>query len=604
MTDRVVIDGASQPPMLAESDNVISSSHPSLESPQPSKEKSAKISFSQLSREIHATLPLGVYALKIIPFECQLDGGIFRALHLKVDLPPEKEEAFARWWQDFESRFDVRLHPTKDWATKGIDNLVRAVAGDTQILTTDAIPALDRRLEQFHRIPQIGNEQDPIPPIPLSRGADLTHLSFITIDPATTLDREDALYAERHIDDSIDLYISFIDVTWYARRGSAIDRHISARAFSVYGSYSAYPLLGREFSFGAGSFIPNEPRLAWTFQLKITQQGMIDNIQFYRSAVMSRGAFTVDEVQNELSSSSIDSAQVLRDLSEVAHRLSVWRRRTDDFVVVTPGEGKAARIVSECMITANIQAASLLEKEGREGVYTTYALPSQTQQEQLARRIRGGGVSVELNQFTNARDFSALWDSLRQAGQHGILSEMLDRFFPRSLYSSVPNNHQGIPARSYLRLKGNTYVGIVNQWIFEAFAEGKPPPFSSNELEKIGHRQNRLMRSYDSLAFQLRFMEMLRRNLARQGDLFTATITEIREKDILFEVDDEGFKKWGFARIDPESDSFERLSLSDKIHVTLLGFDRAENRFLFSLADFDRNDSEVASGLTSNDLTR
>jgi hypothetical protein len=181
---------------------------------------------------------------------------------------------------------------------------------------------------------------------------------------------------------------------------------------------------------------------------------------------------------------------------------------------------------------------------------------------------------------------------------------MLDRFFPRSLYSSVPNNHQGIPARSYLRLKGNTYVGIVNQWIFEAFAEGKPPPFSSNELEKIGHRQNRLMRSYDSLAFQLRFMEMLRRNLARQGDLFTATITEIREKDILFEVDDESFKKWGFARIDPESDSFERLSLSDKIHVTLLGFDRAENRFLFSLAGFDRTDGEVASGLTSHGPTR
>jgi hypothetical protein len=133
-----------------------------------------------------------------------------------------------------------------------------------------------------------------------------------------------------------------------------------------------------------------------------------------------------------------------------------------------------------------------------------------------------------------------------------------------------------------------------NQWIFEAFAEGKPPPFSSNELEKIGHRQNRLTRSYDSLAFQLRFMEMLRRNLARQGELFTATITEIREKDILFEVDDEGFKKWGFARIGPESDSFERLSLSDKIRVILKGFDRAENRFLFSLAGLDRIDSEVA----------
>lgn len=545
-------------------------------------ERASRFSFSQLIREIHATLPLGVYALKIIPFECQLDGGVFRALHLKVDIPPEKEAAFDRWWREFEARFEVRLHPTMEWATRGIDNLVRSIADDEQILSRAQLPALDRKLEQFHRIPQIGNISEPVPPIPLERGTDLTHLNFVTIDPATTLDREDALYAERKIDDSMDLYVSFIDVTWYALRGTAIDRHIASRAFSVYGSYSAYPLLGREFSFGAGSFVPNQPRLAWTFQFTISQQGMIEDMRFYRSAVKSRGAFTVDEVQQSLSSASDESAQVLRNLSEAAHRLSAWRRRSNDFIVITPGEGKAERIVSECMITANIQAAALLEKNGREGMYTTYAHPSFTQQEQLARRIKKVGVAVELEQFSNARAFSALWDALREAGQHGILSEMLDRFFPRSLYSSVPHNHQGIPARSYLRLKGNTYVGIVNQWIFESLAEEKPPPFSSEELEKIGHRQNRLMRSYDSLAFQLRFMEMLRRNLSRQGDVFKAAVSEIRDYEVLFEVDDEGFKKWGFARIDRNTPN---LSPEMEISVKLEGFDRKENRFLFSLVD-------------------
>lgn len=549
---------------------------------QKGSEKGARTSFSQLIREIHSTLPLGVYALKIIPFECQLDGGVFRALHLKVDIPPEKEAAFDRWWREFEARFEVRLHPTMEWATRGIDNLVRSIADDEQILSRAQLPALDRKLEQFHRIPQIGNISEPVPPIPLERGTDLTHLNFVTIDPATTLDREDALYAERKIDDSMDLYVSFIDVTWYALRGTAIDRHIASRAFSVYGSYSAYPLLGREFSFGAGSFVPNQPRLAWTFQFTISQQGMIEDMRFYRSAVKSRGAFTVDEVQQSLSSASDESAQVLRNLSEAAHRLSAWRRRSNDFIVITPGEGKAERIVSECMITANIQAAALLEKNGREGMYTTYAHPSFTQQEQLARRIKKVGVAVELEQFSNARAFSALWDALREAGQHGILSEMLDRFFPRSLYSSVPHNHQGIPARSYLRLKGNTYVGIVNQWIFESLAEEKPPPFSSEELEKIGHRQNRLMRSYDSLAFQLRFMEMLRRNLSRQGDVFKAAVSEIRDYEVLFEVDDEGFKKWGFARIDRNTPN---LSPEMEISVKLEGFDRKENRFLFSLVD-------------------
>lgn len=549
-----------------------------------SVKKGNRSSFSLLIREIHATLPLGVYALKIVPFECQLDGGSFRALHVKVDLPPEKDAAFNRWWGQFEARYEVRIHPTREWATRGIDHILRAVGGNAPVLTINDIPALDRRLEQFHRIPESRHGTSSASTIPLDWGIDLTSLPHITIDPITTLDREDALYAKQHADGSISLYISFVDVTWYARRGSSIDKHIAARAYSVYGSYSAFPLLGREFAFGPGSFLPNEPRLAWTFELVISPEGEIVKRKFYRAAVISRGAFTVEEAQQALSLESGEITAVLRDLSEVARRLSIRRKLADRFVVLPPGEGKAALIVSECMITANVEAASLLQDSGRDGVYTTYALPSTSQQEQLARRIRGCGIEVNCDHFSNARQFSALWDALRHAGQHSILSEMLDRFFPRSLFSSLPHNHQGIPARSYLRLKGNTYVGIVNQWIFEALHEQQPPPFSAEALERIGQRQNRLMRSYDSAAFQLRFAEMLRRNLLRQGELFTAMIAEKRENDILFELDDDSFKKWGVARLEHSSPSYQKLSPGDRILVTLCGFDRKENRFLFSIS--------------------
>jgi hypothetical protein len=75
---------------------------------------------------------------------------------------------------------------------------------------------------------------------------------------------------------------------------------------------------------------------------------------------------------------------------------------------------------------------------------------------------------------------------------------------------------------------------------------------------------------------------MLRRNLSRQGDVFKAAVSEIRDYEVLFEVDDEGFKKWGFARIDRNTPN---LSPEMEISVKLEGFDRKENRFLFSLVD-------------------
>jgi exoribonuclease R len=565
-------------------------------------QKNQKPAFSILTREVHATLPLGVYALRIVPFECQLEGGAFRALHIRLDLPPEKERSFDRWWSDFETRFDVRIHPTKEWANRGIDNLLRGIAGNQEILIDKDIPALNRRLQHFDQVP--GDRQvDPLlKPIPLDKGRDLTDLPHITIDPATTLDREDAIYAIVHPDGNASLYISFVDVTWYAQRHTPVDEHIASRAYSVYGSYSAFPLLGRDFAFGPGSFIPHEPRLAWTFELTVAPHGEIMERKFYRAAVVSRGAYTVEEVQRILTAPEGDNATVLSHLCEVSHRLSQWRRKGNRFIVVSADERKAAQIVSECMITANIEAANLLEQHGRDGIFTTYAPPSVSQQEQLGRRIKKAGIEVEPRHFCNAADFTTLWDTLRKAGQHSILSEMLDRFFPRSLFSSIPHNHQGIPARAYLRLKGNTYVGIVNQWIFEALHEGKSPPFSSDELEKIGHRQNRLMRSYDSAAFQLRFLEMLKRNLARQGETFSATVAEIQDERILFELNDDGFKKWGIAftssdyqgvrKNGSESSPHDKrlsqrqLSPGDTIQVTLAGFHRGENRFLFSVVEW------------------
>ncbi len=578
----------------------------------PPPPKNSKIAFSILTREVHATLPLGVYALRIVPFECQLEGGTFRALHIKIDLPPEKEGSFDKWWSEFETRFDVRIHPTKEWANRGIDNLLRGVSGNQEILTDSDIPALNRRLQHFDQVPGDRRADPLIKTIPLDKGKDLTSLPHITIDPATTLDREDAIYAIVHPNGNASLYVSFVDVTWYAQRHTLIDEHIASRAYSVYGSYSAFPLLGRDFAFGPGSFMPHEPRLAWTFELTVAPHGEIVDRKFYRSAVVSRGAYTVEEVQRILVAPEGDNATVLSHLCEVSHRLSQWRRKGNRFIVVPADERKAAQIVSECMITANIEAANLLEQHGRDGIFTTYAPPSVSQQEQLGRRIKKAGIEVETRHFTNAADFTTLWDNLRRAGQHSILSEMLDRFFPRSLFSSIPHNHQGIPARAYLRLKGNTYVGIVNQWIFEALHEGNSPPFSSDELEKIGHRQNRLMRSYDSAAFQLRFLEMLKRNLVRQGETFSATVTEIHDESILFELDDDGFKKWGIAFTSPDQQAarghgsasslnHERLSQmllhpGDSILVTLEGFHRGENRFLFSVAEW-HNTSAVPLSL-------
>jgi exoribonuclease R len=159
---------------------------------------------------------------------------------------------------------------------------------------------------------------------------------------------------------------------------------------------------------------------------------------------------------------------------------------------------------------------------------------------------------------------------------------MLDRFFPRSLFGTLPQDHNGIPARAYLRLKGNTYVGIVNQWILEALSTGEPSPFSVEDLDRISRKQNRQLRSYDSVSYQVRFIEMLYRNLGREGELFHGRVVAVKGDELLFEFDDPDFKKWGSIRRSPENKASPSIAVGDEIWARLEGFDRVKSRFRFS----------------------
>lgn len=545
------------------------------------KKKSKEPSQKELNEIINSTLPLGVYPLKITPFQCKLPGGIFRALHLKVDLPPEKIEDFEHWVDNFESTYHIRVHAQREWAGDDLEHLLKRIAGSRSLLDEQDVPALEQRLKRFQALPPFNGKEVTIPSIPLDKGVDLLSLPFVTIDAATTLDMEDALYARQNQDGSISLYVSFIDVTWFIRPNEPLDRYLSRRAYSLYGSSSAFPLLGKEFAFGAGSFVQNQPRLGWTFEFLVDQDGSLRETKLYRAALESRAKLTVEDAQAILQGDDARQDLPIKALAEVAHRLSRRRSSKEGFIIES-GERAASKIVQECMIAANVEAAAMMEAKGWPAVFTIYDAPSEKQKEQLAGRIRKLGIEVAADSFDNPQEFSRLWEELRNCKAESLLSEMLDRFFPRSMFSTIPGRHSGIPALSYLRVKGNTYVGIVNQWLVEALTENEKPPFSPEELDRIGTNQNRQMRAYDSRCLRIRLTEMLRRNLGRVGESFEGTVAEVRGDSVLVQIGDGDFKKWGFVPLSEFDGRTDLPQQGEVFKLELLGFDRTKNRFRFT----------------------
>ena len=90
---------------------------------------------------------------------------------------------------------------------------------------------------------------------------DRTNLPFVTLDPATSTDLDQAFCLERAADDLI-LRYAIADVGWFVRPGDALDREAWARGTSFYlpdGKVNLYP---PELSEGAASLLPDGPRPA------------------------------------------------------------------------------------------------------------------------------------------------------------------------------------------------------------------------------------------------------------------------------------------------------------------------------------------------------
>ena len=124
---------------------------------------------------------------------------------------------------------------------------------------------------------------------------DRTNLPFVTLDPATSTDLDQAFCLERAADDLI-LRYAIADVGWFVRPGDALDREAWARGTSFYlpdGKVNLYP---PELSEGAASLLPDGPRPAVVFTVRLDSEGTpsLDGVE--RAIVRSRAKLAYDSV--------------------------------------------------------------------------------------------------------------------------------------------------------------------------------------------------------------------------------------------------------------------------------------------------------------------
>jgi exoribonuclease R len=129
-----------------------------------------------------------------------------------------------------------------------------------------------------------------------SEHADRTDLNFVTLDPATSTDLDQAFAIDTEGGDII-LHYAIADVAWFVADGDAIDTEAWQRGVTTYlpdGKASLYPPVLCE---QAASLLPDGPRPAVVFTVRVAPDGAVRLDGAERALIRSRAKLAYDSVR-------------------------------------------------------------------------------------------------------------------------------------------------------------------------------------------------------------------------------------------------------------------------------------------------------------------
>jgi len=284
--------------------------------------------------------------------------------------------------------------------------------------------------------------EEILPAKELERRVDLRHLPFITIDPASARDHDDAVYAERRprdpvalVDSSGDhrsnekspsratwthrLWVAIADVSHFVEQGGWIDAEARRRGNSFYFPDRSIPMLPERLSSDLCSLRPEVDRLAMVVELRMAADGRVADALFHEAVVRSRAGLAYEEAARWLaeggeaaSPESLVWGDSLRCLDEIADALSQNRRKAGAIALELPeveimlddegrpldarmrGRNRAHLLIEEAMLAANRAVARTLDFADREAIHRVHPPPTGQKLAALSNLLDRLGVGV------------------------------------------------------------------------------------------------------------------------------------------------------------------------------------------------------------------
>jgi exoribonuclease R len=379
-----------------------------------------------------------------------------------------------------------------------------------------------------------------------SAHVDRTDMAFVTLDPASSTDLDQAFAIEPSGADLL-LHYAIADVAWFVDDGDAIDAEAWRRGETLYlpdGKAGLYP---PRLSEGAASLLPDGPRPAVIFTVRVDPEGGVRLDGAERAIVRSRAKLAYDSVQ---------AADLPPEFSTLAGRIQAAEMRRGAARVDPPEQEVAAlagggfhlvfrpRLPSEesnaaLSLATNLAVADALQAH-RTGLFRVMPEPDARAVARLRPAAAALGIAwpatMPLKAFERSLDQhdprqAAMMLAVRRAGPGAAYAPYRDGALPWHAAMAATYAHATAP----LRRLADRYV--VRAAL--AIANGQPvPDLVAQAFEKLPA----VMARADSLAGRVeRAVVDLAEALlldGKQGATYPAVVTETDERGAKIQLRD------------------------------------------------------------------
>jgi exoribonuclease-2 len=439
---------------------------------------------------------------------------------------------------------------------------------------------------------------------------DMRNLLWASIDNDDSRDLDQLTVAEKLSSDNVKIYVAIADVDASIKNGTAIDQHARNNTTSVYTAAEIFPMLPEKVSTDITSLNFEEDRLSIVVEMLISAAGTVEDSHVYRAWVRNHAKLAYNSVaawleKNKAIPEAITAVQGLADnlrlQDQAAQRMKNLRHVNGALSLETieakplfdddqirgleiEEKNRAKEIIEDVMIAANGVTARYLSAKKFPSIRRVVRTPKRWE-----RIVKiAADQKYKLPELPNSKALEEFLvkqkavDPLRFPDLSLAVIKLLGAGeYIAELPDGGVSGHFGLAVKDYghSTAPNRRYPDLLTQRLLKAALDGKPVPYSKDELDVLAAHCTRAEDAANKVERQVEKSAAALLLEARIGEQFDSIVTGASEKGTwvrLLTVPVEGKLVHGF----------EGADVGDRVRVQLISVD-VEKGFI----DFRKNGS-------------